>query len=343
MHSDEPIGTYHARALRRIWRGILLWTKRGAVRIMGSLTLIFILVSAYAYVGIYLPSSFFPVRTIVTIPEGSTIHDVALVLYEKQAVRSRVAMEAILRFIEQTAQVKAGDYYFDHPLTILEVAQRVTGGVFGLEPVEVVVPEGATTYQMADLFDKTFERFDPVAFLLLTEDKEGYLFPDTYSFLPNVNTTQVIETLEQTFYERLGEVEAEIVSFGRPVHDVITMASLLEKEAWDHEERRIIAGVLWERIEIGMPLQVDAVFGYIERTDTFSPKFSDLEVDSPYNTYKYKGLPPGPIGNPSLSAIRAAITPVDTDALFYLHGKDGVMRVAKDYTEHLVNRRKYLD
>ncbi len=343
MNQNDPIGTYHTRMLTRLLRGFSLWIRRGVVRLVGIFILMALILSAYTYVGIYQPSSFFPVRTIITIPEGSTIQDVARVLYESQAVRSSVAMEMVLRFFERNAQVKAGDYYFDHPLTMLEVAQRVTHGIFGLEPVEVVVPEGSTTYQMAELFDQTFERFDPVAFLLLTEDKEGFLFPDTYMFLPNVSTTQILETLEQTFYERIEEVEADIASFGRPIHDVITMASLLEKEAWDHEERRIIAGVLWERLRIDMPLQVDAVFGYIERTDTFNPKFSDLEVDSPYNTYKYKGLPPGPIGSPSLSAIRAAITPVETDALFYLHGKDGEIRVAKDYAEHLVNRRKFLD
>jgi UPF0755 protein len=92
-----------------------------------------------------------------------------------------------------------------------------------------------------------------------------------------------------------------------------------------------------------MPLQVDAVFGFIEGTDIFSPKFSDLEVDSPYNTYKNKGLPPGPIGSPSLAALEAAVTPVSTEALFYLHGRDGSIHLAKTYTEHLVNRRSYLD
>ena len=92
-----------------------------------------------------------------------------------------------------------------------------------------------------------------------------------------------------------------------------------------------------------MPLQVDAVFGYIERTETFSPKFSHLEIESPYNTYKNKGLPPGPIGSPSLEAIEAAVTPVETEALFYLHGRDGNLHLAQTYDEHLTNRRWYLD
>ena len=91
-----------------------------------------------------------------------------------------------------------------------------------------------------------------------------------------------------------------------------------------------------------MPLQVDAVFGYIERRETFHPSFSDLEVDSPYNTYKNIGLPPGPIGSPSLEAIEAAVTPLETDALYYLHGRDGTLHIANTFTGHKENRARYL-
>jgi UPF0755 protein len=186
-------------------------------------------------------------------------------------------------------------------------------------------------------------RFDSATFLMLARDKEGYLYPDTYTFLPNATVSQVLDALERTFYERIRPLETAIASSGKPIHEIITMASLLEKEAWDDDERKQIAGVLWHRIDINMPLQVDAVFGYIKGTNTFNPKFSDLEVDSPYNTYKNKGLPPGPIGSPSISSIEAAAQPVPTDALFYLHGRDGVLRVSKSFKEHLANRRMYLD
>lgn len=309
----------------------------------GILVAVFLAGSLYAYVGMYQAPAFFPTRTIITIPEGANVREVAEILYEEQVVRSAFAFQALVRFTGQDTMIDAGDYYFEHPLNLQEVATRLTQGEHGLTPIEVVIPEGTTTYQMAELLAAKFEQFDPITFLMLAEDKEGYLYPDTYQFLPNVRTTVILDTLERTFYERLAEVEGQIAAFGRPIHEIITMASLLEKEAWDHEERRTIAGILWERLSIDMPLQVDAVFGFIERTETFSPLFSDLEVDSPYNTYKYKGLPPGPIGSPSLSSIEAAVTPVETDALFYLHGQDGVLRIAHTYEEHLVNRRKYLD
>ena len=117
------------------------------------------------------------------------------------------------------------------------------------------------------------------------------------------------------------------------------MASILEKEARKLETRKVIAGILWKRIEIGMPLQVDAVFGYIHATSTYSPTFEDLEVDSPYNTYTNRGLPPGPIGNPGLESIRAALEPTKTPYLYYLTGKDGFMYYAKTFDQHVANRR----
>jgi UPF0755 protein len=307
------------------------------------LAAVLIAASGFLWFGLMQPPVFFPTRTIVTIPEGATLSEAARILKAEQVVRSAVAYRAVIAMREGGTHVIAGDYYFDRTLTLPEVAVRTTGGDFGLEPVRVTIPEGATTYQMAEILADNFERFDPTTFTLLTTDKEGYLFPDTYLFLPNVNTMDILEVLERTFYERLRTLDAKIAAFGRPVHEIVTMASLLEKEARDYGERQQIAGVLWERLAIGMPLQVDAVFGYIERTETFSPLFSDLEVDSPYNTYKNTGLPPGPIGSPSLEALEAAVSPIETDALFYLHGRDGLLYLARTYDEHLTNRYRYLD
>jgi UPF0755 protein len=348
MYDDftEGVRERIARGIRRLTTRVLRArskTARRAGQVSAVVVASFVFASAYAYFGVYQPSAFFPIGHIITVPSGASVRDTAELLYREQVVRSPLAFRALFKFGGTEAQIRAGDYVFDKPLTLSEVAMRVMRGEYGLEPARIVIPEGATTYEMADLFAAKFERFDPVMFLMLAEGKEGYLFPDTYFFLPNVQTTEVVETMERTFYERLATLDETLATFGRPVHEIVTMASLLEKEARNHEERREIAGVLWHRLSIDMPLQVDAVFGYIKRTGTFNPKLSDLEVDSPYNTYKNRGLPPGPIGNPSLSSLEAALTPVPTEALYYLHGRDGVMRLANTYAEHLANRRMYLD
>jgi len=332
--------------LRSIARGVWIGTHRSmqyAPHLGAVLAAVLLFVSGYLYFGIYEPSAFFPVKTIVTVPKGASVSDVATHLADEQVVRSALAFRIVVAALGRNGEVRAGDYYFDTRVTLTEVVDRITRGVYGLEPIRITVPEGAATYQMATLFTKKFPKFDSMTFLLLAKDKEGYLFPDTYLFLPNATAPQILATMERTFYDKLASLEDKIAAFGHPVHEVVTMASLLEKEANDFEERRQIAGVLWNRLAIGMPLQVDAVFGYIEGTGTFSPTYSDLEIDSPYNTYKYTGLPPGPIGSPSLSALEAAVTPEKTDALFYLHGKDGKLRIARTYEEHLLNRRHYLE
>ena len=146
--------------------------------------------------------------------------------------------------------------------------------------------------------------------------------------------------MESEFEKQITVLKEDIVAFGVPLSEVVTMASLLEKEARQYETRQIISGILWKRIKIGMPLQVDAVFGYIFGIDTFSPTFDELvTTDSPYNTYKNKGLPPGPIANPGLESLKAAVNPVETPYFYYLTGFDGEMHYGRTLDEHVENRR----
>lgn len=311
-------------------------------RAVGVVAALGLCLFVWLYYGVYQPPAFFPVRTILTIEEGSSLRDVADLLSRTELVHNKYVFMAYVTAQGGAERIQAGDYYFDRKLTMTEVAYAVTHGEFGLEPISITIPEGATTYQMAELFREELVRFDPAQFTTLATEKEGYLYPDTYEFRPNATTLDVLERLERTFYERLSTLEPQIATFGKPIHEIVTMASLLEKEAYDFDHKRTIAGVLWKRLEIGMPLQVDAVFGFIERRETFSPLYSDLEVESPYNTYKYPGLPPGPIGNPSLDSLRAAVEPVETDALFYLHGNDGRLHASRTYEEHLRNKSTYL-
>jgi len=121
------------------------------------------------------------------------------------------------------------------------------------------------------------------------------------------------------------------------------MASILEGEALTTSDRKLVAGVLWRRLEIGMPLQVDATFSYVNGKTTFELTLDDLKIDSPYNTYKYKGLPPTPINNPGLNSINAALYPTKTKYLYFLSGNDGKMHYARTFEEHKRNRQLYLN
>jgi UPF0755 protein len=143
------------------------------------------------------------------------------------------------------------------------------------------------------------------------------------------------------FDEKIKGAEDEIASFKKSLKDVIIMASIVEKETYNDETRRIVAGILWKRLEKGMALQVDAPFYYITgKPGNFSQ--ADLKIDSPYNTYKYVGLPKGPISNPGLSTIIDTVTPLQTPYWFYLTDKKGEMRFAETYEGHLNNINKYL-
>lgn len=288
------------------------------------------------------PPEAFPVRVVITIPEGATLSQTALILRDHAVIRSMNLFKAEALLLGAEESIKAGDYFFSERISSLEVASRLARGYFGLEPIRVLIPEGMTSYQIAERIASDVVSFDKETFKMLAREREGYLFPDTYYLLPNATVEQVLRAFEDNFYRRIEPLKPAIAAFGKPLDEVLTMASLLEKEANKKETRRKIAGILWHRLGIGMKLQVDAVFGYIKETKTFHPRFSDLEIDSPYNVYLYKGLPPGPIGNPGLSSIEAAVTPIKSDYLFYLTGKDGKMYYAKTFEEHLANKRKYL-
>lgn len=297
----------------------------------------------YAYYALIIPPDTFVPETLLTIEEGSSLSLIASKLEQAGVVRSATTFQTLAAVSGNANRLQAGDYYFERPLTVFEVLDRVHRGDTGLTPIVITIPEGATSYEIARTFQESLARFDAATFLTLAREREGYLFPDTYRFFPNATAGQVLDAMEENFYNRIASVAEKINEFGRPLEEVVTMASLLEKEARRHETRQKVAGVLWNRVDIGMPLQVDAVFGYIHSTSTYHPLFSDLEVDSPYNTYKNVGLPPGPIANPGLSSIEAAVTPTSSDYLFYLTGRDGNMYYGRSYDDHLRNRRLYLD
>jgi UPF0755 protein len=149
--------------------------------------------------------------------------------------------------------------------------------------------------------------------------------------------------MTETYQKRIQEIAPQIQAFGKPIRDVISMASIIEEEARTEESRRIIAGILWKRLSIGMPLQVDAAFAFVNgKKASADLTLDDLKIESPYNTYVNKGLPPGPISNPGIATIRATITPIPSKYLYYLTDNDGVMRYGITHDDHVANKNRYL-
>jgi len=237
--------------------------------------------------------------------------------------------------------VHAGDYIFKEPLDVFSVARALAVGQYGLEPVRIRIPEGATVKQMAVIYARYLERFDATSFLAKATPQEGYLFPDTYNFLPNANDAMVIDTMRNNFDEKISTIQPQVASSTHSLSDIVIMASILEREAYNTADRKMIAGVLWNRLARGMPLQVDATFAYTLGKGTFQLTMKDLTTPSPYNTYTNKGLPPTPIGSPSLDSIIAALTPTQSDYVYFLADKQGVTHYCKTYTCQLANKAKY--
>lgn len=297
-----------------------------------------VLVVTFLTVAVIPPTSF-PRGGVVTIPEGSSVLAVGEVLEKSHVIRSSTVYTALVTLFAGST-VRAGTYGFDRPVSIFHVAYRTIQGDTGLPLVKITLPEGSTVRDIARILSESLSNFDEEGFIEKAHSHEGYLYPETYLFTDGVAPETVIGAMRAEFDKVILTLQEEIEMYGAPLHEVVTMASLLEKEARLYETKQIVAGILWKRLEINMPLQVDAVFGYIYGVDTFSPTFDQLTAtDSPYNTYKNKGLPPGPIANPGLESLKAAVNPIETPYLYYLTGHDGRMHYGRTFEEHVANRK----
>lgn len=294
------------------------------------------------YVSVWRTPGDFPVHTVVTVKAGESLEVVTQKFTTLRLIRSPFVFRSLVILLGGEKKVTAGDYLLADRESPLTLAWRIMEGKFGMEPIKVTIPEGLNNEEISAILGKKLVVFDKTSFEAEAVKREGYLFPDTYFFPPTAKPEEVIGRMEDNFAEKIKSLESDIQAFGKSMSDVVIMASILEGEAKDTESRRIVAGILWKRISIGMPLQVDATFKYINGKDSFTLTLEDLKTDSAYNTYTNRGLPPTPINNPGLDALSAAVNPVKTDYLYFLTGKDGKMYYAKTFEQHKINKQKYL-
>ena len=299
-----------------------------------------VLVIAYSFT--MSPPADFPSDSIVVIRRGAPVPYIAKQLSEAHIIKRPLFLQFIFRISGTSSRVRAGGYLFNKPQNLITVAYRLVTGNYGIPPVSITFPEGVTVRDISEKVSAVLPLISATDFISKGKQHEGYLFPDTYLFPPDANVASIIETMRANFDTKIKSLDADISASGHPIADIVTMASLVEKEVRTIENRKIVAGILWSRLKLGMPLQVDAVFGYIFNRDTYSPSLEDLKADSPYNTYTHKGLPPGPINNPGMESILAVLHPTETNYLYYLTGSDDKMHYAATYAEHVANQNKYL-
>jgi UPF0755 protein len=287
----------------------------------------------------------YPKDVIINVEKGETISGVSRLLDAQGAIKSESVFKIFLSIFGGARGLVAGEYLLESEQNAITLAYRFSKGRYDLKHVRVTIPEGFNSMEIANTLklESRFTRLDVKEFEKLAAPKEGYLFPDTYFFLPNITAREAVDAMLRNYESRVSTIAPELVVFGKSQDDVIKMASIIEEEARTEESRRIIAGILWKRLEDGMPLQVDAAFAFVNgKKDSALLTFDDLKIDSPFNTYTNKGLPPTPIANPGLAAIKATITPIKTDYYYYLTDKEGNMRYAVTHDEHVQNKFKYL-
>lgn len=288
------------------------------------------------------PPSLFSSNSRFIVKDGMSLGEVSLLLKTENLVRSRVLFEFCAITLRGDKKIMAGEYLFKEPLGGCAMAARITGGVFGIPSVRVTIPEGLSNKNSAVILAKSLSRFDSATFIKSAGDQEGFLFPDTYFFAEGVTAADVQTRMRANFDKKIKPLATDIEKSGHTLREIITMASIIEKEVASEEDRAIVSGILWKRIGRSMPLQVDATFMYLLNKKSSELTQTDLQMKSPYNTYRNKGLPPGPIGNPGISAINAALNPKASPYLYYLSDTSGITHYAKTFDEHKANKEKYL-
>ena len=280
-----------------------------------SIFIIIILIIFY-----FLSAPFKNSDTLIHIYSGRSLSSISSELINEKVIRNDLTLKVFIKLLGTKKGIISGDYLIKKNSLVWIVAWQISRGNHNVLPIKITLKEGITKDNMAKILADKIPNFNTDLFLNDPRSKEGYLFPDTYFFYSLSNTDEILTDITANFQKRINGIDKDIKSGNRSLSDIITMASILEKEAGGRNDIAIISGILWKRIKLGMPLQVDA-----------AP-----------STYKDIGLPKSPISNPGLISIKAALHPQESGYLFYLHDKDGNVHYAVDFKEHKSNIARYL-
>jgi len=293
-----------------------------------------------------------PPSKVVTIPDRSSFQQVAALLEREELIKSRLAFVWLARYQSADRKIHAGEFELNPSMTPADILARLSVGQVVLHPV--LVPEGLTMVQVADIFGQQ-GLVDRQELLRLMKDPafiaslgihadtlEGYLYPDTYKFPKGVTPKQVITAMVEHLRQVYGpDLETRAQELKMTQHEVLTLASVIEKESGSNGEREDISAVFHNRLKKHIPLQSDptVIYGLPNYDGNIHKK--DLLSPSPYNTYRVTGLPPGPIANPGIQSIRATLYPSNSRALYFVSKNDGTHQFSATLAEHNEAVEKY--
>jgi len=256
----------------------------------------------------------------IHVSSGQSVSSILLELKNENAIRSELALKIFIKLLKRDSDVISGDYLIKKDSPVWVVAWQLSRGHHNIEPIKVTLREGLTNEQIASILAVKLPGFRKDLFMAKVEGKQGYLFPDTYFFYPLDTSDEIVQKLSNDFGIRTRKISSQIKSSNKDFSDILIMASILEGEASGPDDIKIISGILWKRIALNMPLQVD--------------------IDK--STYTHKGLPNAPLNNPGLMSMDGSLNPISSSYLYYLHDKNGTVHYARTFEEHKRNINNYL-
>lgn len=341
------------KTLRLRWNGIKQWKKNNPWKMLLGATAVLIIVIHF-YLVLFVPPSKERVWKEIQVSEGMSFKAVAAVLQKEGIIRNRGYFAIIGRLEGISRKVRVGYYGMNTNMSMWEVLDALRNGK--IIEYQVIVPEGYNLYQIGWMLSTTPLLSDPNQFIKLVRNKEyvrslgidadtleGYLFPDTYYLPKGIKLEDIPKKMVQRYKTVfVDSYRSRAKELGFTEQQIITLASIVEKEAKISSERKLIAAVYYNRLKQGMKLQADPTAVYGTKAWITKITANDLKRKSPYNTYLHKGLPPGPIANPGEGAILATLYPEKADYLFFVAQGDGSHYFSKDYGAHVkaVNRYK---
>jgi UPF0755 protein len=318
--------------------------KRVSIILVGLFFLVIVFLSVGLGLFLISPAEERGRRQFVEIKEGLSLKEVGIELERRRIITSDTLFMLWARVMGYSRRIKAGEYQLGPDMSPITILEKLTKGTIITHPV--TIPEGFTNEQIAELLERK-GLVDKEEFLSFTDDPavlsrygingpslEGYLFPDTYQFARGISALTVIDTMVKNHWNAAGPLKGRCQELGMKMEDVIILASIVEKETGLPEERPAIASVFLNRLRRRMRLASDPTVIYGIKDFDGNLRKKDLTRHTPYNTYVIRGLPPGPIANPGLDAIRAVLYPAKTDYLYFVSKNDGSHHFSKTLSEH---------
>ncbi len=339
-------------------------------KIINLIIVLIIIFAAYFISQVYFPLSSDGEEEVFIIEEGSGVNKISSDLYERDFISNKFIFETYIWLLRSEGKIKAGEHLLRTNMSMQDLADRLISAKNLNRERSITFIEGWNLNNIAVYLEEEGLVSDAESFFALTGEPgsvntefynfggdykfletkpqnlslEGYIYPDTYRIFKDATVEDILRRALDNFSAKLTpQLFTDVEKSEYTLNEILALASIVEREARSVEDKRMIADIFLKRLQAGMPLQSDATINYITGKKTVQPSLNDTKIDSPYNTYINKGLPPGPICNPSIDSIEAVLYPTPNDYWYFLTTlDDGQVVYSKTHDEHVANKQKYL-